>query len=94
MTTTHDRTRLSISLGVPHSDFGEAVVAVCVRKSGKSADEDQACAKRIEAVVRDKLAPYKRPKRWIFVDALPRNFLGKVQKNVMRDQYRELFAKS
>ena len=73
-------------IGVPHPDFGEAVVAVVV-----PVDEpiDEA---RLRQALADKLARFKQPKRVINVAGLPRNAMGKVQKNQLRDTYRELFA--
>ncbi len=79
----------SAVIGVPHPDFGEGVTAVVVRKSGATLDE-----KAILAALADRLARYKQPKRVIFTDDLPRNTMGKVQKNVLRQQYAELFTKA
>lgn len=72
----------SAVIGVPHPDFGEGVVAVVIGK----ADEAQLIAE-----CRIRLAAFKSPKRIVFVDDLPRNAMGKVQKNVLRQQYAELF---
>jgi len=79
--------RESAVIGVPHPDFGEAVVAVVVPRQGKTVGE--------EAVVRatkDRLANYKIPKRVVFVDELPRNSMGKVQKNTLRETCQNLFT--
>jgi malonyl-CoA/methylmalonyl-CoA synthetase len=46
----------------------------------------------IQAALADKLASFKRPKRVFLVPELPRNTMGKVQKNVLRERYRDLFA--
>ena len=73
----------SAVIGVPHPDFGEAVVAVAVG----TADEHQTIA-----LARERLASFKAPKRIFFVPELPRNALGKVQKNVLRESYRDTFA--
>jgi malonyl-CoA/methylmalonyl-CoA synthetase len=70
-------------IGVPHPDFGEAVVAVVV------GDADEAV---LLAGARKTLAAFKAPKRILFVDALPRNAMGKVQKNVLRSRYEGLFG--
>jgi malonyl-CoA/methylmalonyl-CoA synthetase len=70
-------------IGVPHHDFGEAVVAVVIGKGDEKA---------IIAAARDKLAPFKAPKRVVFVSELPRNAMGKVQKAKLRDAYAALFA--
>ncbi|MBO3761518.1 malonyl-CoA synthase [Ciceribacter sp. L1K22] len=74
-------------IGVPHPDFGEGVTAVVVKKPGASIDE-----RIILDGLKDRLARYKQPKRVIFVDDLPRNTMGKVQKNVLRDTYANLYT--
>ena len=71
--------------GVPHADFGEAVVAAVVAEAPLESDE-------VDAFLRDKLARYKQPKRIVRVAELPRNAMGKVQKQVLRETYRDLFA--
>ena len=76
----------SAVIGVPHADFGEAVVAVIVPESGTTPDESQ-----IVDACKAELANFKVPKRAIFVAALPRNTMSKVQKNLMREQYANLF---
>ncbi len=73
-------------IGVPHPDFGEGVTAVVTLKRGATLTEAN-----VLAALAGRLAKYKQPKRVIFTDALPRNTMGKVQKNVLRDQYRELY---
>jgi malonyl-CoA/methylmalonyl-CoA synthetase len=73
----------SAVIGAPHADFGEGVVAVCIGQGEEAA---------IIAAAREKLANYKAPKRVVFVDELPRNAMGKVQKNVLRARYKDLFA--
>ncbi len=79
----------SAIIGVPHPDFGEAVTAVVTRDVS-----NQACTEAsIIAALKPKLANYKIPKRVIFVDELPRNTMGKVQKNLLRDTYAGLFSK-
>jgi len=77
----------SAVIGVPHPDFGEAVVAVVVPEPGVRIGEAE-----IQAALADKLASFKRPKRVFLVPELPRNTMGKVQKNVLRERYRDLFA--
>jgi malonyl-CoA/methylmalonyl-CoA synthetase len=69
-------------IGVPHSDFGEAVVAVVIAAPSVTLDETA-----VIAFARERLAGFKLPKRVIAVDALPRNAMGKVQKNVLRERY-------
>ncbi len=75
----------SAVIGVPHEDFGEAVVAVLVART----PVDTAA---IDAFLKDRLARYKQPKRVVCVDELPRNAMGKVQKNVLRETYRHLLS--
>ena len=75
----------SAVIGVPHVDFGEAVVAVIVAKVGAELNQDT-----IIAQSKKSLANYKVPKALVVVDALPRNSMGKVQKNVLRDTYQDL----
>jgi malonyl-CoA/methylmalonyl-CoA synthetase len=75
----------SAVVGVPHPDFGEAVTAVVVRQ--KSAAGAALTEAAVVAALRGELAAFKLPKRVHLVDDLPRNAMGKVQKNVLRDQY-------
>ena len=78
----------SALIGVAHPDFGEVGVAVVVAKPGAAL---QAAA--IVAALKSQLANFKIPKRCELVTELPRNTMGKVQKNVLREQYQGLFAK-
>jgi malonyl-CoA/methylmalonyl-CoA synthetase len=77
----------SAVIGVPHPDFGEGVTAVVVRKSEAAIDE-----RAVLDGLKDRLARYKQPKRVIFIEDLPRNTMGKVQKNVLRDAYANLYG--
>ena len=74
-------------IGVPHADFGEGVVAVVTAKPGASLDERQ----MIQALAGE-LAKYKLPKRIHIAGDLPRNAMGKVQKNLLREQHAATFA--
>ena len=76
----------SAVIGLPHKDFGEGVTAVVVGKAGAPPSEGA-----IMTALRGRLANYKLPKRILFVDDLPRNTMGKVQKNVLRELYRALY---
>lgn len=83
-----DGVRESAVIGAAHPDFGEAVVAVVVRAPGR---EDVTEAD-IVAALKQKIAGYKVPKRVFFVPELPRNTMGKVQKNLLRERYTDLSA--
>ena len=77
----------SAVIGCPHPDFGEGVTAIVVLKKDSIADE-----KAVIANLEGRLAKFKLPKRVIFVDDLPRNTMGKVQKNVLREQNAKLYS--
>lgn len=76
--------RESAVIGLPHPDFGEAVTAVVIGDS--SLEEDV-----VIAAVKDRLANFKVPKRVFFVEELPRNAMGKVQKNALRETFKGTF---
>jgi malonyl-CoA/methylmalonyl-CoA synthetase len=78
----------SAVIGVPHADFGEGVTAVLVCNKGADVNE-AAVLKALDG----RLAKFKMPKRIFVVDELPRNTMGKVQKNVLRDTYKDIYAK-
>jgi malonyl-CoA/methylmalonyl-CoA synthetase len=78
----------SAVIGVPHPDFGEAVVAVVVPRPGVPAPEPAA----LVATLKGRIAGFKVPKQVFVVAELPRNAMGKVQKNLLRDQHRGLFT--
>jgi malonyl-CoA/methylmalonyl-CoA synthetase len=77
----------SAVIGVPHADFGEGVTAVVVPKPGADLDE-----RTVIAPLEGQLARYKLPKRVLFTAELPRNTMGKVQKNVLREEHAGLYA--
>ncbi|WP_027580740.1 malonyl-CoA synthase [Bradyrhizobium sp. Ai1a-2] len=78
----------SAVIGVAHADFGEGVTAVVVRQPGGAIDE-AAVLNGLEG----RLAKFKMPKRVFIVDELPRNTMGKVQKNILRDTYKDIYTK-
>jgi malonyl-CoA/methylmalonyl-CoA synthetase len=73
----------SAVFGVPHPDFGESVIAAIVLEN-PSLDQDA-----IAATVEAQLARFKHPRVYKIADALPRNTMGKVQKNILRDQHKK-----
>jgi malonyl-CoA/methylmalonyl-CoA synthetase len=77
----------SAVIGVPHRDFGEAVVAVVVGKPGTALD-----GTAVTAQLKTQIANFKVPKQVFVVADLPRNTMGKVQKNLLREQHKALFA--
>jgi malonyl-CoA/methylmalonyl-CoA synthetase len=76
----------SALIGVPHPDFGEVGIALVIAKPGTKLD-----APAILATLKSKLANFKIPKRCEIVSELPRNTMGKVQKNLLREQYKSSF---
>jgi malonyl-CoA/methylmalonyl-CoA synthetase len=76
----------SAVIGLPHPDFGEGVTAVVVTAPGALLSETA-----VIATLEQRLARYKLPKRVFFVDALPRNAMGKVQKKALRDAHEGLY---
>jgi malonyl-CoA/methylmalonyl-CoA synthetase len=72
----------SAVIGVPDADFGEAVAAIVVAKNGHELSEAG-----VIAALKGEIASFKIPKRVHFVDDLPRNAMGKVQKNVLRETF-------
>ena len=77
----------SAVVGVPHPDFGEVGVAIVIARPGAALD-----AAQIVAALKSQLANFKIPKQCFVVSELPRNAMGKVQKNLLRAQYKALFA--
>ena len=71
----------SAVFGVPHSDFGESVLAAIILEDSNLTEAS------IAELVEPHLARFKHPRRYIVMDALPRNTMGKVQKNLLRDQF-------
>ncbi len=77
----------SAVIGVPHPDFGEAVVACLVAAPGVALEEEA-----VRAALRERLAAFKIPKRVLVITELPRNAMGKVQKAELRKTHAGLFA--
>ena len=77
----------SAVIGVPHADFGEGVTAVVVKQGTAKLTEAE-----VLAALSQRLAKFKLPKRVIFVPDLPRNTMGKVQKNALRERYGKLYG--
>jgi len=75
----------SAVIGVPHPDFGEAVVAVVASEMDVKLED-------VNGVLTGKLARFKQPKRLLRLDELPRNAMGKVQKNVLRELCADRFS--
>ena len=84
----HPAVKESAVVGAPHPDFGESVVAVLVPAGGAACDGDA-----VLASLEGRLARFKRPRAVFVVDELPRNTMGKVQKNALRERYARVFAK-
>ena len=70
-----------------HTEVGEGVAAIVVARPDAHLDE-----KAVQAALDGRLARFKLPKRVIFVDDLPRNTMGKVQKKLLRDAYKDIYA--
>ena len=77
----------SALVGVAHPDFGEVGVAVVIAKPGAKINADH-----IIATLKSQLANFKIPKKCFVVPELPRNTMGKVQKNLLREQHKNLFS--
>jgi malonyl-CoA/methylmalonyl-CoA synthetase len=78
----------SAVVGVPHPDLGEGVVAVVTAKKGAALDPEA-----LLSGIRDRLARFKQPRHVAVLDELPRNTMGKVQKNLLRQQFKDVFAR-
>ncbi|WP_106744247.1 malonate--CoA ligase [Yoonia maritima] len=76
----------SAVIGVPHPDFGETVIGLIVSKGGETPNLDQ-----ISETIGQSLARFKQPRKLVIIPELPRNTMGKVQKNVLRQSYDAAF---
>lgn len=77
----------SAVVAAPHADFGEGVVAVLVAQTGQTIDINT-----VKAAASEALAKFKQPKEYLLLESLPRNTMGKVQKNILREQVRDTFS--
>lgn len=76
----------SAVIGLPHPDYGEAVTAVVCKRNGSDVTEAQ-----LINALRNIIAHFKVPKKVFFIDELPRNTMGKVQKNVLRERFKDAY---
>jgi len=74
-------------IGAPHADFGEGVTAIVVAANETGPDSDE-----IKTILSSDLAKYKMPKKIFFIDELPRNKMGKIQKNELREKYHNIYT--
>lgn len=79
----------TVVIGLPHAKWTEAITAILLPRPGKRIDES-ALAKRL----RDRLIPFKCPKAFIVVDAMPKTATGKIQKSILRATYADHFARA
>jgi malonyl-CoA/methylmalonyl-CoA synthetase len=79
----------SAVVGLPHEDFGEGVTAFLIAREGATVSEAE-----VMESLRDRLARFKQPKRVLFLKALPRNTMGKVQKAALRSEYKDLYRQA
>lgn len=82
----------SAVIGAPHKDMGEGVVAVLIPATG-SAGSPPLTDDALKAGV-SRLARFKQPRKFIWMDALPRNTMGKVQKQALREKFADAFVKA
>ena len=76
----------SAVIGIQHPDFGEGVTAVIVKEDEPAITEEQ-----VMAFLKEKIARFKQPQKIFFIDELPRNTMGKVQKKALRDTYHGIY---
>ena len=79
----------SAVIGVPHPDFGETVLGVIVPAAGQTPD-----LQCMMDAVTGTLARFKHPRKLVIMEELPRNTMGKVQKNILRNQFQTMFSAS
>ena len=76
----------SAVIGVDHPDFGEGIIAVIIEKKDKNVE-----ISKLNEYLKENIASFKIPKKIIKKNALPRNSMGKVQKNLLRDEFKHIF---
>ncbi len=76
-------------IGAPHPDFGEGVVAIVVSETGRDVETSD-----VRAQLKGVLAGFKQPQWVATIGELPRNAMGKVQKNSLREQFQEVFTRT
>jgi len=85
----------SAVIGLPHPDFGEAVTAVLVAENfasdGDTEPGNLSLIESVKSVAAEELAKFKQPKNYLVLEELPRNTMGKVQKNELRKQFDALY---
>jgi len=81
-----DGVKESAIIGVPHPDFGEGVTAIIIKESHSDITEEN-----VMSYLKEKIARFKQPNKIFFLDELPRNTMGKVQKKALRDTYRDIY---
>jgi malonyl-CoA/methylmalonyl-CoA synthetase len=82
----------SAVIGLPHADFGEAVTAIVVASDSAVLTEPTLVEVAIIDRLRSRLSSFKLPKRVVFADEIPRNAMGKVQKQLLRTRYADLYS--
>ncbi|PPR78752.1 MAG: Long-chain-fatty-acid--CoA ligase [Alphaproteobacteria bacterium MarineAlpha2_Bin1] len=75
----------SAVVGIPNKDFGETVIAIVVLEKNQNLEPEE-----IQNIITDKLAKFKVPKKYFFLNELPRNIMGKIQKNILRNKYKNM----
>ena len=81
-----DGVKESAIIGVPHPDFGEGVTAIIIKESHSDITEEN-----VMSYLKEKIARFKQPNKIFFLDELPRNTMGKIQKKALRDTYRDIY---
>ena len=78
----------SAVIGVPHEDFGEGVTAIISLKKNMKINIDD-----LRSLMKEKLAGFKIPQQFIIIDNLPKNVMGKIKKNELRETFKKIYSK-